>query len=367
MLSDGSNVFTWNARNQVAALNGVSLQYDGFGRRTKNLQNTSFLFDGANAVQELSGSTPAANLINGGIDEIFTRSDSAGAYTPLKDALGSTVALVDGSGNLVTQYSYDPFGNTTLSGAANANPSQYAGRENEGNGLYYMRARYYSTVLGRFINEDPLGFAGGDVNPHAYTGNNPVNFTDRRGLSRDCFTTNCGGLPKGFGGRKDTGPHRPNWLECFTMDLIGAAWGVNCIQGPKGPIVSVDMDDGTTIFSAYGGLQTNAWGNPKSLEQHFRDHGSDFGSGSEDEYAQQAQDFFLRSQAEGLPTKIDEDGVIRVFDPATNEFGSYNSNGTTRTYFGPRSPTYFARQPGAEPVIVPSGKVEVPIQLELFP
>src|ERR1041385_65902 len=47
MLSDGGNTFTWNARNQVATLNSVSLQYDGFGRRTKNLQSTSFLFDGA--------------------------------------------------------------------------------------------------------------------------------------------------------------------------------------------------------------------------------------------------------------------------------------------------------------------------------
>ena len=42
MLSDGANTFSWNARNQVATLNTISLQYDGFGRRTKNLQNTSF-------------------------------------------------------------------------------------------------------------------------------------------------------------------------------------------------------------------------------------------------------------------------------------------------------------------------------------
>ena len=65
----------------------------------------------SNAVQELSGSTATANLISGGIDEIFTRADSTGAFTPLKGALGSTIALVDANGNLITQYSYDPFGN----------------------------------------------------------------------------------------------------------------------------------------------------------------------------------------------------------------------------------------------------------------
>lgn len=76
MLSDGTNSFSWNARNQVTTFNSANLQYDGFGRRTKNLQNTSFIFDGANAVQELSGSTATANLIRGGIDEMFTRADS---------------------------------------------------------------------------------------------------------------------------------------------------------------------------------------------------------------------------------------------------------------------------------------------------
>ena len=164
MLSDGSNVFTWNARDQVATLNSVGLQYDGFGRRTKNLQNTSFLFDGANAAQELSGSTVLANLLSGGVDEVFARADSSGTFTQLKDAMGSTIALVDSTGNIATIYAYDPFGGTVVSGAANSNVFQYTGRENEGNGLYFYRGRYYSPFLGRFISEDPLGLDGGDVN-----------------------------------------------------------------------------------------------------------------------------------------------------------------------------------------------------------
>jgi RHS repeat-associated protein len=96
----------------------------------------------------------------GGVDEVFTRTDSSGSFSPLKDALGSTIALVDSSGNVQTSYTYDLFGNTTASGAAGSNPLQYTGRENEGNGLYFYRARYYSPWLGRFISEDPLGFSG---------------------------------------------------------------------------------------------------------------------------------------------------------------------------------------------------------------
>jgi len=183
MLSDGSNVFTLNARNQVATLNSVSLQYDAAGRRIQNAAGKSFLYDGANTSQELSGATVTASLLTGGIDEIFTRADSAGSFSLLQDALGSTVALMDANGGLTTQYSYDPFGNTTSAGGASSNPLQFTGRENEGNGLYFYRARYYSPVLGRFINEDPLGFAGSGPNFYAYSFNSPINLIDPLGLA----------------------------------------------------------------------------------------------------------------------------------------------------------------------------------------
>jgi RHS repeat-associated protein len=188
MLSDGANTFSWNARNQVASLNGVALQYDAFGRRIQNLGGTSFLYDRANAAQELSGTTPIANLLSGGIDEIFNRSDSSGTLTPLVDALGSTIALVDSSGNLVTSYAYEPFGGTVLSGQAGGNSFQYTGRENEGDGLYFYRARYYSPSFGRFISQDLLGLGGSGTNLYAYTSNDPIGLVDPFGL-KECLTT----------------------------------------------------------------------------------------------------------------------------------------------------------------------------------
>jgi len=53
----------------------------------------------------------------------------------------------------------------------------------EPGGLYYMRARYYDAETGRFISEDPIGFAGGDLNLYAYVANNPVLFVDPDGES----------------------------------------------------------------------------------------------------------------------------------------------------------------------------------------
>jgi RHS repeat-associated protein len=181
MLADGSHIFTWNGRGQMATLNSVALQYDAVGRRVKNATGTSFLYSGGSAVQELSGSTPTANLLTGGLDELFQRSDNNGTVVPLADALGSTIALVDSSGNINTTYSCDPFGNTTAAGAVSGNPSQYAGRENDGNGLYFMRARYYSPALGRFISEDPAGLLGG-LDFYSYVSDSPTNASDPLGL-----------------------------------------------------------------------------------------------------------------------------------------------------------------------------------------
>jgi len=100
MTSSGTDGYTWYARNRlVSTLLGASFQYDAFGRRvskTTGGTTTGFLYDGANVVQELSGTTPTANLLSGGVDEAFQRTDSSGSRSLLTDALGSTQAHADG-------------------------------------------------------------------------------------------------------------------------------------------------------------------------------------------------------------------------------------------------------------------------------
>ncbi len=88
------------------------------------------------------------------------------------------------------------------------------------------------------------------------------------------------------------------------------------------------------------------WGNLASLRDHFERHGADFKAKNADDYARQAWEFLQRARADGLPAKIDTDGVIRIFDPRTRAFGAYNRDGTTKTFFKPDSRDYFDRQPG---------------------
>jgi RHS repeat-associated protein len=152
------------------------------GRRARTTSGTiSYLYDGVNAAQEVVGGSPTATVLAGGVDEVFQRTDGAGTRAVLTDALGSTVALVDGSRAVQTQYTYESFGATSTSGPASASPAQYTGRENDGTGLYYYRAQYYDPRLQRFISEDPFGFGGADVNLHAYGGNNPTGYRDPSG------------------------------------------------------------------------------------------------------------------------------------------------------------------------------------------
>jgi len=168
--SCGTTTYTWDARNRLVAIEGfdedcnplsASFKYDAIGRRiekTINGRTIEYLYDGLDIVQEIEDGMVTVNYIRTlNIDEPLARITSDGTIRYYHaDALGSIIALTDDLGNVRTQYNYSPFGETELIGEPSDNPFQYTGRENDNTGLYYYRARYYSTYLKRFISEDPI-------------------------------------------------------------------------------------------------------------------------------------------------------------------------------------------------------------------
>jgi uncharacterized protein RhaS with RHS repeats len=144
----------------------AAFTYDALGRRqTKTVGGVAsgYVYDRANIVQELTGAAgsnndPAnvkASYISSGIDEVFAQLSGTGAnatiLTYFTDALGSPMRQAPRWLTIHT------------TGTASRPPMQPSatGRENDGTGLYYYRARYYSTTLARFIQSDPIGPAGG--------------------------------------------------------------------------------------------------------------------------------------------------------------------------------------------------------------
>lgn len=206
----GTISFTWDAQNQLTALSAPgfsgSFAYDALGRRIQKVIGTTTAthqYDGVHIVREILNSTEVTYLRTLTIDEPLVRSDGSTPLAYLADALGSIIALTDPSGAVTANYTYEPFGLTTVGPLDSNNQFQFTGRENDGTGLYAYRARYYNPSLHRFASEDPLlkqeflrargpgritrrppgliGFVAANVqnlNAYAYVRNNPVNLRD---------------------------------------------------------------------------------------------------------------------------------------------------------------------------------------------
>lgn len=201
LASDGETSYTWNDRGELSGLSrtgySATFGYAPDGRRTGRTVNgvgTGYLYDGPNPVQEKVNGAVTATMTSAGIDGWQLRESGGATRRYLTDAVGSTVALVDAAGTGAT-YSYGPFGTVTPSGDDGGNPYRFTGREDDGTGLLYYRARYYSPVLQRFISEDPLGVNSGDANPYAYVFNQPTALRDPEGTKP---TSSGCGAPNSF-------------------------------------------------------------------------------------------------------------------------------------------------------------------------
>lgn len=147
------------------------------------------------------------------------------------DHLGTPILMTNSSGTIVWEGEFLPFGEPfSITGTVTNNlrfPGQYF---DKGTGLNYNYYRDYNPVIGRYISEDPIGFAGGDVNLYSYVKNNPVNLKDPKGLTLPGYNY-CGP------GTKPGDPEPINDLDtcCRGHDncykRLGAAWNRRNVCG----------------------------------------------------------------------------------------------------------------------------------------
>ena len=184
--------------------------YDGLGRRRivrdytwssaignwQSASQTRYVCDGYLPVQERDASgnvlvtyTRGLDLSGtfggaGGIGGLLARTDGNGSAYYHSDAGGNITSLTDASGNAVARYLNDPFGRPLgMSGPlAGPNVMRFSSMPYYRDaGLVGYRGRSYDPILQRWLNQDPIGEAGG-INLYGFVGNNPINEIDPLGL-----------------------------------------------------------------------------------------------------------------------------------------------------------------------------------------
>ncbi|MBR3917737.1 MAG: RHS repeat-associated core domain-containing protein [Clostridia bacterium] len=196
MLSEGVRCFTYDSTNKLITADGHTYTYNAEGVRIRNLcecgEETTYTYNTNCKLSQLLMKTTdgvvtkyvyGKGLIGEEVDNAFK--------TYHFDFRGSTIAITDASGAIMDTFAYDTYGKCISRTGTSDVIFGYNGRDGvvtDSNGLIYMRARYYSPEMKRFINADIV--AGSitnavTLNRFAYANGNPVSLVDPFGLSAE--------------------------------------------------------------------------------------------------------------------------------------------------------------------------------------
>jgi RHS repeat-associated protein len=290
--------YQWDYRNRMIAVidkdsNGnetqkVEFTYDALDRRISKTVDTTpattgdgvvtyFVYDGEDVHLEFTDNdgVNGANqpqlsqryLHGAGVDQVIAQEDNEGnVIWLLTDHLGTIRDLVDDKGDVINHLVYDSFGQVITESDPNIDTRYlFTGREwDEEIGLYYYRARYYDAEIGRFISEDPIGFAElartspGNINTYSYVLNQPLVFKDPLGLypwDGTALEDPIEFFRDAFGADKD---FYDNYMDMREANTIGADKYFHCKanceaakRGPGGELESYLLSEIRELFDEY--------------------------------------------------------------------------------------------------------------------
>ena len=171
--SGGTKVnYTYNADGLLTSKTKGSLEYKYYWNGDKLTAQTD---NGSTWYFRYDGDTPIGLEFNGV------------EYYYVTNLQGDVIAILNDSGECVAEYSYDAWGNCTVTNYTDTiaydNPLRYRGYYYDfDTGLYYLQSRFYDARTGRFINADEPGLIfAGVTNLFNYCNNNPVMSVDPSG------------------------------------------------------------------------------------------------------------------------------------------------------------------------------------------
>ncbi|MEO1498511.1 MAG: RHS repeat-associated core domain-containing protein [Planctomycetota bacterium] len=170
--SSGSDIVTSAATLQRTLLSGPGIDNRVVEEVFRDADSNTTATQGSDSAETGVFWTAADHM--GSVRDLLTQSPSGASLHQHYEygAFGERQEAVDGTGTAITDE------------AELAIDAAFAGRDwDDEAGLYYNRARWYDAEQGRFLSEDPIGFAGGDPNVYRYASGDPVNFRDPSGLT----------------------------------------------------------------------------------------------------------------------------------------------------------------------------------------
>jgi len=205
MLSNGGICCTYDSANRLVSAGGHSYTYNAEDVRIRNLcssEDTTYTYDVNSKLSRLLCKTTngvttkyvyGVGLIGEEVGNAFK--------TYHFDFRGSTIAITNSTGAITDTFAYDTYGKLISRTGTTPIIFGYNGRDGvvtDANGLIYMRARYYSPEMRRFINADIIpGEISNAItlNRFAYANGNPVSNVDPFGLSAERGNNNYYKVP----------------------------------------------------------------------------------------------------------------------------------------------------------------------------
>jgi len=260
LTNDNFVTLTFDARNRLSNAGGVTNTYDAINNRigqTYGTNTTAYVVNPNAALPQVlmrvkNGVTNYYVYGPGLLYQVKETATATNTLTYHYDYRGSTIALTADNGLVTDRIEYSLYGSMTYRAGTNDTPflfNGYFGVQTDPNGLLYMRARYYSPYICRFLSPDPSGFAAG-LNMYAFCDGNPISLVDPFGL----------GTIEGWGGATSTWINRNivsplNSVSTTSTTVNFRAYMAGSVIGGLGDLFRVGQGTAYATYDAQDGWQ----------------------------------------------------------------------------------------------------------------